>query len=345
MKSFPSILRKSIFQCTFILAAVLLPPLVHAQWRATAGAQSNDKGQQALAFLPNEIWIHPGNSITWTFPADEIHTVTFLKVNPPPSQVRPFFRVGCPGTTSDGSPFDGSKCVTTGPLASGDKPYTVMFPIPGNYKLVCLVHPNMTAVVHVLPAAETLPHDQDFYDDQAAQQRSALLEDKDHNRSEKGRALSEAKHHDHATSFGEVTVGTGEVIATGGGSQGASVMRFLHGKTVVHVGDTVEWTSEDPSNPHTVTFGVEPGNPVPPSANVTVDADGALHAVINLLNLPSDSVHSGFLDAAPQERTGLPQSPLSVTRFRITFTHAGTFPYICALHDGLGMKGEVIVLP
>jgi hypothetical protein len=58
-------------------------------------------------------------------------------------------------------------------------------------------------------------------------------------------------------------------------------------------------------------------------------------------------VHSGFILAAPQERVGLPQSPLPlfVTRFRITFTHPGTFPYICALHDNLGMKGEIIVVP
>jgi len=34
-----------------------------------------------------------------------------------------------------------------------------------------------------------------------------------------------------------------------------------------------------------------------------------------------------------------------VTRFRITFTKPGAYPYICALHDDLGMKGKVIVLP
>jgi plastocyanin len=37
--------------------------------------------------------------------------------------------------------------------------------------------------------------------------------------------------------------------------------------------------------------------------------------------------------------------PLGTTRFRITFTHAGVYPYICALHDDLGMKGKIIVLP
>jgi len=29
----------------------------------------------------------------------------------------------------------------------------------------------------------------------------------------------------------------------------------------------------------------------------------------------------------------------------VTFNRAGIYPYICALHDNLGMKGEVLVLP
>ena len=37
--------------------------------------------------------------------------------------------------------------------------------------------------------------------------------------------------------------------------------------------------------------------------------------------------------------------PLGLTRFRITLTKAGTYPYICALHDGLGIKGTIVVLP
>src|SRR5437762_2507547 len=61
--------------------------LVAAQVQATTGAQSGDKGKQALAFLPNEVWVHTGDSVTWTFPTDEIHTVTFLK----PAQNRPPF--------------------------------------------------------------------------------------------------------------------------------------------------------------------------------------------------------------------------------------------------------------
>ena len=52
-------------------------PATTQTWFATVGAQSNDKARQALAFLPNEIWIHAGDSVTWRFDVDEIHTVTF----------------------------------------------------------------------------------------------------------------------------------------------------------------------------------------------------------------------------------------------------------------------------
>ena len=74
---------------------------------------------------------------------------------------------------------------------------------------------------------------------------------------------------------------------------------------------------------------------------MTTDADGALHATIASV---FDSVHSGFIVAAPQDRIGLAQAPIGVTGFRITFTKPGAYPYICALQDDLGMKGKVIVL-
>ena len=63
------------------------------------------------------------------------------------------------------------------------------------------------------------------------------------------------------------------------------------------------------------------------------------------MNSPNDNVNSGFLVAAPQERVGLVQSPLTVTRFRVTFASAGTYDYICGLHDDLGMVGRVVVIP
>jgi len=327
--------------CWIFAPAIFIAPRAGyaAIWQATAGAQSTDEGIQALAFLTNELWVHAGDSVRWTFPTPEIHTVTFLKPGQPRPQ-RPGVGGGCPGTTPDGSGFDGSACVTSAELID-DETYTVKFPKPGNFKLVCLVHNNMTGAVHVLASSETLPFGQAFYDKQAQKRQAELLSD---GAGLKGQGTATAQQSDRDA----VTVGIGEIVATGGGSDTVSVMRFLQDSIVVRVGDTVEWTNLDPVTPHTVTFGPEPSNLVDPSAGVSVGTDGARQATIT--SLPADAkVHSGFLQASFQDRFippppgTLPQSPLGVTRFRVTFNSPGTFTYICALHDDLGMEGRVIV--
>ncbi len=344
-----------VFRWMAIVAILIIPQVMQAtQWHVTVGAQSKDKGHQALAFLPNEIWIHAGDSITWTFPVPEPHSVTFLTPGPP-GQVRPSVVIGCPGDTPDDSPFDGSACVNSGRIATIGTTYTVTFPKAGNYRLVCLIHVNMTGIVHVLNPSVPLPHDQDFYNAQAADQRRDLLSDHDGGLARKFREdapddSGEAEAHAHKHM---IVTGTGELVSTPGGIQSVSVMRFMQPSITIHAGETVEWDSSDVSG-HTVTFGQEPVNvtpQTPPSGNVFADPDGARHAIISST---ADNVHSGFIAPAAHERNGVSQAPapvaqvqppVGVTRFRVTFMTPGTYPYICAFHDELGMKGEVIVLP
>jgi len=360
MKSSHSTAMAALVPWIFAFAVLIAPePVCAAIWQATAGVQTTDEGIQALAFLPNGLWIHERDSITWTFPTPEIHTVTFLKQDTNPEQIRPARPGvpggGCPGTatTPDDSSFDGSTCLTSPELVDGQT-YTVMFPKAGNFKLVCLVHNNMTGAVHVLAGSEVLPHDQDFYDDQAQKRQAELLSD---GAELKRRATATAEQ----SSEDAVTAGIGEIVATGDGSDTVSVMRFRDASIVVRVGDTVEWTNLDPVTAHTVTFGFPTGDPAPPQLPappgvVSVDSDLARHAEVAS---PTDDVHSGFVVAALQERGPpppvppppnpplavgpLPQSPLTVTRFRVTFTTPGTFNYRCILHDNLGMVGRVIV--
>lgn len=338
--------RGACFLATIVMAGVATTTIRAEEWQAIAGAESADRGSQALAFLPNEFWVHAGDSIRWTFPTHERHTVSFLK----PGQTRPpgfgpTFGVlaGCPGVTPDGSPFDASACVTSDILRvdtdegrTADAPtYTIQFPIAGNFRMVCLLHSDMTGVVHVLDPVEAVPHTQGFYDREAQGERTALLAEAS------GEASGRRVGHHVRMQTGRVAAGSGEILTTtGAGSQTASLMRFLERSIVVRVGDTVEWTSLDPSINHTVTFGTEPADPRPPSPNVQLTPDGARYAIVGS---PTDSVNSGFLSSAPQDRPGLAQSPPGMTRFRVTFTSPGTFDYICAIHDELGMTGKVIV--
>lgn len=351
-------MRRQLTWLVLFCSSVVFSQAVQAQsqsWKATAGAQSRNLAVQALAFLPNEIWIHAGDSVTWTFPVPEPHSVTFLRTVPPPAQVRPSFAVGCPGTTADDSSFDGSACLNSGRITTVGTTYTVKFPTPGNYRLVCLIHVNMTGIVHVLSPGEPLPHDQDFYDRLAAVEQRDLLTDLDGGLGKKfGQDAPDDSDGANASDHNHMIVaGTGELVSTTGGIQSVSLMRFMKPSVTIHAGETVEWDSSDVSG-HTITFGQEPPNvtpQTPPSANVFADPDGARHAIISST---SDSVHSGFIAQAGHERNGVVQAPapiaqvqppVGVTRFRVTFSNPGTYPYICAFHDELGMKGEVIVLP
>jgi len=327
------------FVVVLVMAGVSTSALSATQWEAWVGAQSPDLGSQAMAFFPNEFWIHAGDSIRFTFAANEAHTVSFLTPGPPGQTRLPPFQkdgvtfVGCPGTTPDGSSFNGSSCVTSGPSTTGQT-YTVKFPTVNNFKLVCLIHFRMTGAIHVLPQSQTLPHDQSFYNQQADLERSTLLSEASGGEG-RGNAASE-------WAFAQgVTAGVEEILGNGGGSQIAALVRFLGATTVVHVGDTVEWTIMSPSLNHTVTFGMpQPADIVDPTPGLPQDSDGVLHAIINS---PNDSVSSGFIGIATQEAAFQPQSPPDATRFRVTFTKPGTFKYYCILHDNLGMLGTVIV--
>jgi plastocyanin len=360
---------------TMIVAAGLLtfPSGASAQqtWHVQVGAESKSQALQADAFLPNEIWIYAGDSIEFTFPdKNEIHTATLLQPGQSgqPGQPRPLFAgppmpppaVGCNTIDSEAaaqpnnSSYDGDgtnapnlACVNSGPLSNGAS-YTINFPMPGNYKLVCLVHADMNGVIHVLSSdpsspfyAASLPYDQSDYDRQARDEARALLNDTDISRD-----LLMDKDHGHAEHrdsrhSDNVVLMTGDLKATPGGRQYLSIVRFLPGIIKIHAGETVEWVNADPTEPHTVTFGAEPANPAT-VVNAIPGPDGALEATINS---PTDSVSSGFLQAAPQDRVGLAQSSPGITRLRIKFTKPGIYPYICGLHDVDGMVGKVIVLP
>src|SRR5438270_11437885 len=103
----------------------------------------------------------------------------------------------------------------------------------------CLVHTAMTGTIHVLVPSATLPHDQDFYDDQAAVQTKLLFSESgvgmrmSHDDEDSVRVYSHQKH---------VIAGGGELLATTGGTQIGSTVRFLHGTIQIHEGDTVEWS-------------------------------------------------------------------------------------------------------
>ncbi len=314
---------------TALAAALSLLPLAPlsaaTQWRVAAGAESHDQGIQLNEFFSNELFINAGDTINWTFETGEIHTVTFLSGGPRPPLVIPgpggpqFNPVAA--LPAGGPEYNGTGYVNSGIRAKGAPPFSLTFTQPGDFPYVCLIHIQMTGVIHVRLAGTPYPQDQAFYDRQARVEIARLL---GQGARLQAQGLATAVR---AQGLNNVTAGTGVFLEDGS----IAIMRFLPEKLVVRAGQTVTWTNLDPETPHTVTFGPEPpGGPLGSFAPSGIDAPG--HATISS---PGQAVNSGFIGA---------EFPFGTT-FSVTFTKPGTYPYICALHDELGMVGTIVVVP
>jgi len=312
--------RRNLFPVLFglVLAAGLpasaLPASAQQTWHVQVGSESHDQTKQVDAFLPNEIWIYAGDSIKFTFsPKGEAQTVALLEGG----QTRP---------------------LSSGPIANAAT-YIMKLPTPGNYKLVCPAHAGMYGVVHVMQHtdstasfyAASLPYDQFDYDHQAAEEMRDLLADKD-DRSEELLNFPPSEN---------VVLLTGETVVDAEGGQYLASVHSLPETIRIRAGEIVEWINTDPMEPHTVTFGPEPVNPRT-LVTATRGPDGALQAT---MNSPADSVSSGLLQAAEQDRPFLAESAPGGARLRIKFTKPGTYHYLCDPHGTHGMAGTVIVLP
>src|SRR5437870_9362752 len=169
----------------------------------------------------------------------------------------------------------------------------------------------MTEVIDVLPRSQPLP--------KADAQYGAIAQ------AQITRDLATAADIAAEAAQGTVAVVGCPRVLVGAGNKRVSNLRFFPQTPTIHVGQTITFLkTHDPTEPHTVTFG--PENPDPflqllPSGGNTYDGTG--------------TVNSGFLSTKKQyayyQLAGV--FPPPTTRFRVTFTRAGTYGYICALQD------------
>ena len=100
------------------IALVPMPALAAASWHVSVGDQTSDAGVQANGFFNNNITVDVGDTVNWSWNAEEIHSVTFLSGAPEPllfspsgGQLNPnipaFFPVGN-GSSYDGTGFRSS---------------------------------------------------------------------------------------------------------------------------------------------------------------------------------------------------------------------------------------------
>jgi plastocyanin len=274
-------------------------------WTVRVGAQSANLAIQGMAYLPANVFIHPGDTVHWVANSAEPHSVTFLA----PGQTLPAFNPGDPAQLFKvgGDVYDPSSYFNSGILATVfdslpiEPDYSLTFPDAGNFDYWCLIHGVMQmGTVHVLSADEPLPYTQADYDRQAKDSTHEMLLDGNARQRE---AMSRADGH-------TVIMGADDGVAM--------VMRFLRPTLVVHTGESVTFLNDGHGAPHTVTFGEEPANFAIPVGDPSNYAGGDLN--------------SGIV-------------PPFGGSYTVTFNQPGTFTYVCALHDYMGMVGKIIVRP
>jgi len=313
-----------VLSITGILASPALATSGHT-WQVQAGSLPifDGAGPRGAGnrFYPEAITIHAGDSIAVT--AHGPHTVTY---NRPPGPV--FALVFNPlAITPSPATLTSTSGAVNGVLGFGPpEPFVLTFASPGSYKIICMLHIGMSETVSVVATDVTLPKSAADY--AAIAQAEIDRDTATVNRINAG-----------ATEDLEDNDGNVKVFA-GAGNDRVSNIRFYPAEVTVRVGHSVTFLkTQDPTEPHTVSFNLPPPNPLDPLGEFIASGGSRFFDGTGIAN-------SGFMTTEDQyayyQLAGTPL-PVAVTRYRLTFTKVGDFPYVCAVHDGAGMIGIVHV--
>jgi plastocyanin len=266
----------------------------------------------------------------------------------------------CGSSATNPCVFDGTKVVNSGFIFNSNPtpPYASDFYVALDSKLlqggssvevpfVCEVHPGMAGSVTLVSDARETTTIQTAQDKAASQ----LADDT------KG-ALNAEKSANNKPFVGHNLNGTSDITVTAGTATSfVEVVEMLPNVVTIKQGDTVNWVTKTIRDPHTVTFPRGPGSdsvdPIPAfcetqSGDTRPSADGppcANPASFELHLLPqplgtqviSDPSTIGSSGVIGSTKDGFPDN------FSFTFPNAGTFDYMCRIHDH--MVGTIVVRP
>jgi plastocyanin len=266
-----------------------------------------------LRFYPSSITVDAGDTVVWTSPTAEVHSISI----PVPGQTAPPASDPSAPTVVGGSTYDGTSYVSSGFIAGGAK-YSVKFTTPGTYTYFSIPQGFVSGTVVVQKAGAPYPKLQARY---ASEATSAIDSDI---------AAATASIANVPYTPGSTNIAAG-ISPTGATPANSSVMRFMNGPTevdnlnvTISAGTSLTFTNLSNNVPHTVTFPAV--GQQPPSGPPSQPAVGG-----NTYNGTS-LVNSGVI---PPGGT-----------FTLTFTAPGTFKYYCLFHDDdEGMVGTVTVNP
>jgi plastocyanin len=372
------------------LVALVLPGAASARvWTvqvAPPGPHGAPKEIRLTAFFPRVLAVHPGDTVQFHFGG--LHTVTFLPQGgerPLLGQAVPatyqgyedgagnpfwfdgsalptlevantvFGAVGgsggdangnvnpqsggCQGANAeDGTSYRNSGLNLNGDLGVGHTnasavptaTFTLCFPKVGVYDYSCVIHARMKAAIKVVPRAKAIPAPKQVAAKVAREVKSDFkLAERLDNYTPSGNTISIG--HDQ-----------GDVI---------SILKFFPQIKTIHVGETINFVLDSPSDDHTVVFGSPQARAAVshlflPTPNPT----GPPHVVLNpVIEYGTDaqplppytgSNHGNGLEASGLLSSSIPAFPSSI---QYTFSNPGTYSFECLLHPG--MVGVVKVLP
>ena len=292
---------------------------VSAAKEVHAVAGGGEAGIAVNVFSPASLVVNPGDTVTWTNPYTEPHSVSYLAA-------------GDTALADDLAPinpeaaaaFDGSETFSSGLFASagmfaGEGEFSVTFETAGAYTFFCSIHPGMEVTVSVVNGVNPPPIDEAAIEERIADGLALGLAAAD--------ALEVPGPKTAADGTKVWTIPTPPTVPYEGSV--IDVLRFKPAEVNIGVGDKVTWENTS-FTPHTVTFIVGPPpegfSPFVPDVSSTNYEPGTF---LNSGIFVNDEVGAFF--------GGVGES------FSLTFGTPGTYQYICALHADSGMVGVINV--
>ncbi|MEJ2263421.1 MAG: plastocyanin/azurin family copper-binding protein [Anaerolineales bacterium] len=313
------------------------------------GAHDSTANADLEAYLPADVTVHVGDTVTWKLNSKEIHTVTFLGSEKTPDLLVPvpnspqgamMFnpQVAFPVAPKDGQ-FDGSTYANSGIMGPDQGQYTdfsLTFNKAGTYSYLCVVHgeEKMVGKITVVDASAQIPSPAEVQAQGQKELQALVAQVPAIQQAAEAEVKSPQKNSDGTTTY-YVEVGY---------SQGQVDLESFFPNTLnVQPGDTIVWTfSQQDIAPHTITFlnGAEepalvipkPQQSGPPLLTLNPEVAAPQNAGKPLTTTGIYS--SGIID---------PSAPGPHSYALKIGDVSGTIPYICMLHEENGMKGSITV--
>lgn len=281
-------------------------------WQVNVG-KALSKEAEVFNMFPSTLIIHEGDSVTFTNNGTAApHTVTFWGSTTPPAPENLDESYAAPNVPS-GSAWDGKTLLNSGIFFPGQS-YSATFSTSGVYPYLCLLHPNMTGTIIVIPKGQPILSKADQLAAQTDQLKAF------------GQQVAAVKKDRAAPTYVKNKDGSLTYAAyAGSGTQDLMVNLYSPNALYINEGDSIQWVT-DSHDFQFVFFNT-------PKDFSAILPNGDLNP---LLESPAGGPE---FDGKEAIRSGMimPDMP-----FTLKFTKAGTYMFSDPVW---GKSGKVVVAP